>query len=100
MLEEIQKELTHRETEISQMFGKPCIKTGGKAFMAKFHGDLVFKIGKDRVAELLKVYEGSSNWDPSGKGRPMKDWLQVPVEFSGDWHSLAIEAEGFVFERI
>lgn len=52
--------------------------------MVIFHDDVVFKIGQERVAELLKVYEGSSHWDPSGKGRPMKDWLRVPEEFSGD----------------
>lgn len=60
------------------------MKTRGKAFMVIFHDDVVFKIGQERVAELLKVYEGSSHWDPSGKGRPMKDWLRVPEEFSGD----------------
>ncbi|WP_306641587.1 hypothetical protein [Sanyastnella coralliicola] len=83
-------------TTLGQMFGKPCLKANGKAFAAFFKGAMVFKIGRDEVALLLDKYPGSVNWDPSGKGRPMKDWLEVPGEFEGDWEGLAKQAMEFL----
>lgn len=29
----------------------------------------------------MKKHEGSQLFDPSGKKRPMKDWLQVPFDY-------------------
>lgn len=81
--------------ESGQMFGKPCLKAGGKAFAAFYRDCMVFKIGREEVAQLIKKYPGSENWDPSGKGRPMKDWLQVPADFEEDWMTLAMRALEF-----
>lgn len=84
-------------TTAGQMFGKPCFKTpGNKAFAAFFKGEMVFKLGKVEVDQLKDKYAGSVNWDPSGKGRPMKDWIQVPEEFQEDWQDLARNAFAFV----
>ena len=83
-------------TSLGQMFGKPCLKTGTKAFAAFFNGQMVFKIGQQEVDLLKDKYSGSTNWDPSGKNRAMKDWLQVPSEFSGDWDRLAKQALDYV----
>lgn len=80
------------EIEASQMFGKPCLKFRKKAFLAHFKGDMVFKLEKEELAGLLIKYPGSQNWDPSGKGRAMKEWLQVPSEFSKDYTHLAQNA--------
>lgn len=85
-------------TEGGQMFGKPCLKTGKKAFVAFFQGQMVFKLGQEEVNLLRNKYPGSVNWDPSGKKRPMKDWLQVPEEFSGSWTQLAKQALDYVKE--
>ena len=62
--------------EAGQMFGKPCLKVGGKAFAA-FHAEqLVFKLtGRSRDAALEE--KGAALWDPSGKGRPMKEWIAI-----------------------
>lgn len=79
-------------TSVGQMFGKPCLKTSQKAFAAFFKGEMVFKLGQQEVNLLRDKYTGSVNWDPSGKNRPMKDWLQVPADFSGDWKKLAKQA--------
>jgi len=73
----------------SQMFGKKCLKSNGKAFAAFHLEEMVFKLGKDWISENIEKYPGSKNWDPSGKNRPMKDWLSVPVEYSNEWMKLA-----------
>lgn len=78
--------------EISQMFGKPCFKINKKAFASYFQDAMVFKLGKDRVDEMLMKYEGSLRWDPSGKNRPMKDWIQMPKPYENQWEALAKKA--------
>ena len=77
-----------------QMFGKPCIKKQ-KAFAVFFRDEMVFKLGAQEVELLKEKYPGSQNFDPSGKGRPMKDWIQVPGEFSDEWESLTHSALEF-----
>lgn len=83
-------------TVSSQMFGKPCLKVGGKAFAAFFKDCMVFKLGREEMPLLLDQYPGSELWDPSGKGRAMKDWLQVPADYAEDWSSRAKQALTFV----
>ncbi len=81
---------------ISQLFGKPCLKSDGKAFACYFSGDMVFKVGRETADKLKDKFPGSVNFDPSGKNRPMKDWLQVPDTFSKDWLKLAKTALEFM----
>ena len=83
-------------TTISQMFGKPCLKTNGKAFAAFYQDQMVFKLGKEHIADFQSIYIGSVSWDPSGKNRPMKDWLQIPFDFKDDWEKLALQAKSSV----
>lgn len=87
------------DTTTGQMFGKPCLKVGKKAFAAFFKDEMVFKLGQEEVNLLKAQYTGSVNWDPSGKKRAMKDWLQVPAEFSDNWTNLAKQALDFVIEQ-
>jgi hypothetical protein len=82
--------------ELSQMFGKPCIKVNGKAACAFFQDEFVVKVGAEEANSLLKKYEGSQLFDPSGKKRPMKDWLQVPYDYKKDWEKLAKQAFAYV----
>ncbi|RYE00671.1 MAG: hypothetical protein EOP50_03360 [Sphingobacteriales bacterium] len=74
-----------------QLFGKPCFKKAGKAFTCFFQNEMVFKLAGPPHADALAV-PGAKLFDPSGKGRPMKEWVQVPA--SGDWESLARAAAG------
>lgn len=74
--------------ELGQMFGKPCGKVDKKAIVSFFEDEMVFKIGRGGIPELLVKFEGSKNWDPSGKNRAMKDWIQVPDAYKGDWSVL------------
>ena len=60
---------------------------------------MVFKLGREEVEMLLAKYSGSARWDPSGKKRPMKDWLQIPADFKEDWMELAVQALNYVEEH-
>ncbi|HEV2997516.1 MAG TPA: TfoX/Sxy family protein [Solirubrobacteraceae bacterium] len=73
-----------------QMMGMPALKAGGKMFGGCFEGELVVKIGRERVQELIDAGRARP-FDPSGRDRPMKDWAQIP-EPDGDWAALAREA--------
>ena len=94
---EIGQKLTDQlGTSVGQMFGKPCLKTNKKAFAAFFKEEMVFKLGQREVDLFKEKYIGSVNWDPSGKDRSMKDWLQVPSGYSCDWERLAKQALEYV----
>lgn len=81
--------------ESSQMFGKPCYKVKGKAFMSLFENCLVLKLTGDAHQEALS-YDGSKLFDPSGKGRAMKEWVQLPYDYASKWEKLAKEAFDYV----
>lgn len=79
----------------SQMFGKPCYKINGKAFMSFFSGCMVFKLGGISHTEAMKLND-SVLFDPSGKGRPMKEWVQVSAANQDKWPVLAEDAMDYV----
>lgn len=81
--------------EQSQMFGKPCFKINGKAFICFFQNEMVFKLTGDTHHEALRL-KGSQLFDPSGKKRPMKEWVQVPSNFQDKWKKFAKEAMKYV----
>ena len=81
--------------EQSQMFGKPCFKIGGKAFVAFFQNEMVFKLTGDEHAKALTL-KGAQLFDPSGKKRPMKEWVQVPGAHASKWPELAKAAATYV----
>ena len=72
----------------SQMFGKACLKVNGKAFLAQHQEWIVFKLGGVPREKALS-YKGAELWDPSGKGRPMKEWVAVPANQKGSFKVLA-----------
>ncbi len=78
------------------MMGMLALKVGSKMFGGEFEGDLVLKLGRDRVAELIAAGR-ASEFDPSGQGRAMKDWARVPAPFE-DWLELAEDAKAFARE--
>jgi hypothetical protein len=81
--------------EESQMFGKPCFKVHGKAFACFFHNEMVFKLKGDIHTEALGL-DGTQLFDPSGKKRPMKEWIQVPYKYKDSWNKYAKEAMKYV----
>ncbi len=86
-----------RVTE-ANMFGMPALKVGGKAFAGLWEKQLVVKLGAPRAQELLKAKAGRS-FDPSGRGRPMKEWIAIKgtaAQARKNWLPLAEEAKAFV----
>ena len=77
-----------------KMMGMPSLKAGRSMFGGTFDGHLVVKLGRERVAALIAGGRAEP-FDPSGRGRPMKDWAQVP-EPADDWLALAAEARALV----
>jgi len=72
------------------MMGMPSLKRNGKMFGGYYGDGLVVKLGRVRVDELIASGRGQA-FDPSGAGRPMKDWALVGLP-STDWDALAAEA--------
>ena len=74
----------------TQMMGMPALKFGGGLFGARSGADLVLKVGRQRVAALIAAGHGGP-FDPSGRDRPMKDWI-VLAPPADDRLELALEA--------
>lgn len=79
----------------SQMFGKPCYKVNGKAFTCLFNDDMVFKLNEPHHKKAMAL-KGSKLFDPSGKGRSMKEWVQVSATHAKQWPALAKAAFDYV----
>ena len=85
-------------TTTGKMFGMPCLKnSNGKMFAGFFEGAMTFKLGGAKHAEALAL-SGARLFDPSGRGRPMKEWVEVPGEHASRWLELAREALRYVDE--
>jgi hypothetical protein len=78
-------------------FGTPAAKVEGKIFIALWHGTLVARLGADEVDHRVASGDGV-RFDPSGKGRAMKDWLESNAE-QGEWTELALGALAFTAGR-
>jgi hypothetical protein len=83
--------------EQSQMFGKPCFKINGKAFVCFFQDAMVFKLTGEAHAKAIAL-KGSRLFDPSGSKRPMKEWVQVNFENHKAWMAFATDAIKYVKE--
>lgn len=83
----------------SQMFGKPCFKIMGKAFICFFQNEMVFKLKGERHQEALAL-DGSKLFDPSGKNRPMKEWVQVAYIHKEKWEQYAEESMKYIMGEI
>ena len=94
----VASEITATSSAITgKMFGMPCLKNNGKAFAGLYQDAMVFKLKAPRHGEALAL-SGARLFDPSGLGRPMKEWVEVPVEHASIWHELAREALHYVEE--
>jgi hypothetical protein len=78
-------------------FGATGLKVGGKLFAMLTKGELVVKLPRRRVEELVAAGTGRA-FDP-GHGRVMKEWVTVGPEHGGVWDELADEALSFVGKR-
>ena len=83
------------QSERGQLFGKPCYKIGGKAFICFFEEEMVFKLSGDIHTQALDL-TGSQLFDPSKKNRPMKEWVQVSYIHEEKWLNFAQKAALYV----
>jgi hypothetical protein len=82
------------DCELSQMMGMPCVKRGGKmvAGFSSGAGEMVFKLTDAAEREAALALDGAHLFDPSGKGRPFKEWVAVPSAHASEWPQLAERA--------
>ena len=84
----------HRDVKFGKMFSASSVlNVNGKIFAMCRKGDLVVKLPRDRVDELIDARKGT-RFDP-GHGRIMKEWIVIP-EKKEDWQKLSKEAYTFV----
>ena len=86
--DEIAAGLEAAGVKASTMFGMPTLKLNGKALGGLWGDAMTFKLAPEAVADALRL-QGAQQFDPSGMGRPMKAWVVVPLEHSGEWERLA-----------
>ena len=79
----------------AKMFGMPSVKVNGNAFMGFESGAMVFKLTGETHKQALAA-PGARLFDPSGRGRPMKEWVSVPASASDLWTDLADAALAYV----
>src|SRR5690242_7368905 len=79
--------LAGRGARAATMFGMPSVKdAAGKAFAGLRGEDLVCRLGRDTAAHAQALaLTGAHLFDPSGMGRPMKDWVCIPVAHAAHW---------------
>jgi hypothetical protein len=76
------------------MFGMPMLKVGDRVFVGTFGDAMTFKLGpKDRERALRA--KGVAPFEPM-KGRPMREWVLVPLEHARSWSRLAEQAFTYV----
>ena len=74
-----------------KMMGMPTLYVDGRAFAGLYGSAMVFKLAGPEHEHALSL-AGSGLFDPSGRGRPMKAWVQVPAEHAALWPQLADRA--------
>jgi hypothetical protein len=72
------------------------LKVDGRIFAMLVRGELVVKLPRDRVHELVATGHGR-RFD-AGKGKPMREWFVLASTSRQAWMPLAQEAFDFVQE--
>jgi TfoX/Sxy family transcriptional regulator of competence genes len=71
-------------------FGSSALKFHGKIFAMLVRGQLVVKLSRARVTELVAAGEGT-HFD-ANKGKPMKEWFALAASSGLSWSDLSREA--------
>lgn len=72
------------------------LKVGGRIFAMLVRGELVVKLPRARVDELVAERQG--RFFDAGKGKPMREWFVLASGSRRAWSPLAQEAFDFVKE--
>lgn len=73
------------------------LKVDGRIFAMLVRGELVLKLPRTRVDELIASDQGT-RFD-AGKGKPMREWFVLSAASRKPWRPLAQEALDFVEEE-
>ncbi|KAA1400337.1 TfoX/Sxy family protein [Aeromicrobium ginsengisoli] len=88
--DEIVDDLAPRGVLPGALFGARSLTVEGTAFACLKGGQLAVKLGDGTAAHAdALAMDGASLFDPSGKGRPFKDWVAVPAAEAQAWGQLA-----------
>lgn len=94
--EEIGDDLVARNpgAELSQMMGMPCVKVDGKliAGWVASENAMVFKLPGETEHAAALALDGAHLFDPTGRGRPFREWVVVPGTHDAAWPRLAAQA--------
>ena len=71
------------------------LKVNNRIFAMLVRGELVVKLSKDRVDDLVESGK-ARRFDPRRNGRLMKEWAVIPATPAAQWLPLAREALSFV----
>ena len=83
-----------------RMMGRPSVTIGGR-MVACLNGEVMgirLMRTSTEFADALELPDAAL-FDPSGKGRPFKDWVELPVTQSAHWAPLVLAALGRAEER-
>jgi hypothetical protein len=81
-------------TEGTGFGSSPGLRVGGRIFAMLTRGELVVKLPRERVDQLVMSGVGG-RFDP-GHGRAMREWATISPRYGRDWAQLAAEALEFV----
>ena len=88
--DEIVDDLAPRGVLPGALFGARSLTHDGTAFACFKSDHLAVKLGAGTAAHTSALeLSGASLFDPSGKGRPFKDWVAVPATELAEWRRLA-----------
>lgn len=89
----LQAQASKGDITTARKFGTDSLSVGGKVFAMNYKGNLVVKLPRDRVADLLRT--GLAEPFVLGR-RAMREWVAVSPRAGKDWTSIAEEARAFV----
>ena len=79
-------------------FGSSALRTKDRIFaMVSSKGAFVVKLPRQRVDELVASGAGT-RFDP-GRGRIMKEWVELDATLQDSWLEIAREAKSFVSKK-
>jgi hypothetical protein len=93
--ERVGAELADLGVRISKMFGKPAYKNAdGKTFGCLYQDSLACRLVQGSAEHKAALdLPGARLFDPSGRERPMKDWVCVPHAGADRWSEFAEAAQ-------
>jgi hypothetical protein len=82
----------HEDVRASRIFGMPCLKRSGKVVAGFYRDAMVFKLTDPKALARALTLPEAHLFDPSGRGKPFRQWVVVPDVNMAEWEPLAAEA--------